>query len=63
MLFPRQRVMGFVFLDFREGLLQLLDFAHSLPIVGEKPFKEIFKASPFGKSDKALRFKFPRKFG
>lgn len=50
--------------DFRDGALQLLDFAHSLGAVGLKPFQTILKEGPFITSNnKSKCFRFPRKFG
>lgn len=49
--------------DYREGILQLLDFSHSLGAVGITPFNSILKGSPFDVSDRTICFRFLRKFG
>lgn len=49
--------------DFREGLLQLLDFAHSLGSFGLAAFQTILGKSPFVNANKPIGFRFPRKFG
>lgn len=50
--------------DFRDGSLQLLDFAHSLGTVGLKPFQIILQNGPFlSQINNSKCFRFPRKFG
>lgn len=49
--------------DYKEGILQLLDFSHALGEIGVKPFAVIIKDSPFINPNKNACFRFQRKFG